>query len=42
MQWAIELEHESFNPISGQEQRGMASFDFSGHKIVVGLTFHFL
>ena len=42
-QWEVELEDQRvFANGLGREGRGVATFDFTNHKIVVGLAFHFL
>ena len=41
-QWEVELGHSKIRPLNtGQEFRGAAVFDWSTHKVVTGLTFHF-
>lgn len=42
-QWDVELEHQKLHPVAGPslEQRGRATFDYTSHKAVVGLCFHF-
>jgi opacity protein-like surface antigen len=42
-QWEVELEHQQLISRGlDQEGRGTAIFDFTSHKFVVGLTYHFL
>ncbi|MBW1991766.1 MAG: hypothetical protein JRI59_06560 [Deltaproteobacteria bacterium] len=42
-QWEVELEDQRLYSLGlGREGRGTAIFDFTNHKIVVGVAFHFL
>jgi opacity protein-like surface antigen len=42
-QWAVELEKQSlFSDGLGRAGEGLATFDFTNHKFVVGVAYHFL
>ena len=43
-QWDVELEHQKLRPSFGPqfEKRGLATFNFTSHKVVVGICIHFL
>ena len=42
-QWDVELEHQKILQLTGPfEKRGLATFDFTSHKVVVGICIHFL
>ncbi len=39
-QWAVEIESHDFYLPDGTRGKGMATFDFATHKIVVGMAYH--
>jgi opacity protein-like surface antigen len=42
-QWAVELDKQSlFSDGLGQGREGVATFDFTNHKFIVGVAYHFL
>ena len=42
-QWVVELEDQRLQSLGvGREGKGTATFDFTNHKIVVGIAYHFL
>ncbi|MFZ5450474.1 MAG: outer membrane protein [Thermodesulfobacteriota bacterium] len=40
-QWDVELESHSFIAANGILQRGAATFDYTSHRIVLGVAYHF-
>jgi opacity protein-like surface antigen len=40
-QWDVELEYHQINPVGGTDQRGTATFDYTTHRIVLGVAYHF-
>jgi opacity protein-like surface antigen len=40
-QWDVELDSHAIIPVGGTVQRGQATFDYTTHRIVLGVAYHF-